>query len=204
MFQERMALDPFQTKSSSPHYFALLQEDIKWEKCRERFALQFTGETNSFLYCHEVNPDNIASFIYKTEEIIGVNHCTYNKTNSDYIININPTNFWKECYVRRSFFTALVRASEKYNGNNYEESIFSNDFFRQTKRATMRFLFGFTKYIGRMPNVNNESTLLREGWVEMFKSVDDEYLRTYFISDHAKPSPLGIPSKFDVVAPLWT
>ena len=131
----------------------------------------------------------------KTEQIISgfssnCSQSTFEETNLNYAIWINPSNFWKNCQIRMSLFSILLRCGSLYNPeeDNYEEALFSQDYSKRTKPAVMRFLFGFTNFNGEQQN---------QGWVRTFENKKILELRNSLISDKKEFLFLGKNS-------LWT
>lgn len=172
--------------------FALDDKELLWVKCREQFANYFTSRVLGFYFSHKHDcADNVAQFISKTEEIIGIKDCaTYAKTNRNWVLWIEPNAFWTSCAMRRSLFTILLRCGLNYKSNedNYEESLYSEGYIKETKEAVMRFLFGFTKY------VPDNSLNVPRGWVSAFKNADRDLVRRQLLSSENEQSTIGINS----------
>lgn len=157
--------------------FALDVSPLKFETCRERFARNFDENTIGFFLKHPSDKGyNVACFLRKTECVLQqTEFSSFSETNRDTILWIEPCAFWKECQMRRSLLTILVRAGMVYDfkNDNYEEALFKQEYASPTRLAIQRFLFGFTKYNG--PLDNNTSTLERRGWKTVFqgKSISD-------------------------------
>lgn len=154
--------------------FALDEEPLKFENCRERFAVSFTPYTSAIFFKHSpLRSSNVASFIIKTEEILELQtKSEFALTNRNFILWISPSSFWKKCYVRRSLFTILLRAGDNYDSDldNYEEALFHNDYVFSTKSAVLRFLFGFTEYTG--PDIIPTGSVQTRGWRAIFQNKD--------------------------------
>lgn len=178
-----------------PGYFAIPGAGcIKWENCRERFNNNiFTSDLLGFFFSHEIGEcENIAAFIDKTEDILGVPKSSFSKVNRPYALWVSPSDFWKKCEVKRSLFTILLRAGRKYSLSidNYEDALFSHEYISLTKNATKRFLFGFTEYVPASYNP--------KGWVSIFSGKKVEEVKKRLVS------PEG--NNFFMVdsAALWT
>jgi hypothetical protein len=161
----------------------------KWDHCREQFAAVFTESTPGFFYSvHGGKEEDVASFLTKCEEIIGLisrgyRNSSFSKTNKDGILWVDPTGFWLNCRMKRSFLTMVLRCGLNYDKNkdNFDEALFSDKYkenlwARDTRQATMRFLFGFTRWTDMSPPPTI-STVDKHGWHEEFKSLDNLTIR---------------------------
>ncbi len=196
MFGETKEFNPLYSKPNTGEY-AIDSDDIKWERCRERLAISFDQDTKGLYLCYpEGKFEDIATFVNKIENTLFLaEQSVFSKTTILNIMWIKIAPFWKDCYMKRSFFTMLPRAGFDYSTieNNYEQALFKYPFLRDTKRAVMRFLFGFTKYVGTIPNINPQTTLLREGWVHYFQNKDDAYIRSQLLfPNEKKASPVAV------------
>lgn len=160
-----------------------LESPFRFETCRERFAKSWDENTRGWYFKHEENKGlNVASFLNKTEKILDLKEFSvFAKTNRKTILWIEPSDFWKECRMKRSLLTILVRAGILYeiNTDNYEEALFQQTYLAHTKNAVLRFLFGFTKYIG--PDIDSGTTLESKGWKTIFDGKDCEYVKRNLI-----------------------
>ncbi len=155
-----------------------LTSPLTWYKCREQFAKFFDESIEGFFFSHEKGrSENIAAFISKTEDILEVSHPSitrseFSQTNRWYAMWIKPSNFWKECGLRRSLFTILLRSGFEYNpgDDNYEAALISCPYARDTQLAVRRFLFGHTSF-----NMNGENW--SPGWRDFFIGKDIEEVR---------------------------
>lgn len=167
----QFALEP------EPSQFASLH----WDHCREQFLGKFKKDTPGFYFSHKQNCRvNIAGFILKFEEIIRaenaeVSPTIFCETERDTAMWIEPNSFWRNCIMKKSLFTLLLRCASNYDveKDNFDDAIFGcnykeNKYARETKSAIMRFLFGFTKFAGTLtksvPTISGNSTLIRHGW----------------------------------------
>lgn len=184
-----------------PGHFALdvgFPKTPYWYHCRETFAAQFTKETLGFFY--SVRPkQQIAAFLNKFEDIIAQPLSQIFPTNKPTILWIEPAMFWRECPMRRSLLTALLRCALNYEGNNFDEAIFSsfyneNRWLRDTKPATMRFLYGFTYWTG--PHKENSNFMTQKyGWHEEFRFLNGWEIKKRLISPEQKETSLiGVES----------
>lgn len=158
--------------------FGIDEEPYRFETCRERFGRQWDENTKGFYLTHPVNKGySVATFLKKTEIILKLTEFSeYALTNRDNILWIEPSKFWMSCRMRRSLLTILVRAGMVYEPkeDNYEEALFTERWAKPTKRAVMRFLYGFTKYIG--PTIENQNIETR-GWKYVFDNHDEQFVK---------------------------
>lgn len=159
--------------------FSIKANPLDWMYCRERFDTFFTCNTKQFFFScdSKTNPKPIAQFIWKTEEILGQNKRTeFCKTNRNYCLAIHPSDFWRQCPMRRSLLTILLRCGIKYipGENNYEDALFSQRYLKDTENAIRRFMFGFTKLW--------ETNKVSYTWVASFKNVDIDVCRKRLLS----------------------
>ena len=171
--------------------FALDLSPLKFEACRERFACKFLESTKGFYFKHaEGNGENIASFILKTEKIVRARkHSKFSLTNHDSILWYEPARFWRCCRCRRSLLTIFLRAGMMYkmDSDNYEEALFGQAYVKPTKKAVMRFLFGFTKYVG--PELGGSANLETKGWKTIFSNRSDLEVKSYLVSPRSESRP---------------
>ena len=104
-------------------------------------------------FSHEPDYEyKICAFIEKTEEILiraalqNLNKSKFFKTNLNFALWVEPSNFWMKCPMKRSLFTLLLRCGQFYNYNNYEQALYSEEYSKSTKKALQRFLYGFTEF----------------------------------------------------------
>lgn len=163
---------------------ALDKPPLKFEKCRELFASKFFLSTKGFYFKHKGGGSkNVATFISKTESVLKIRKPSkFSETNRNSILWFEPCYFWRSCRMRRSLLTILLRAGIQYDTerDNYEEALFSEPYIIPTKKAVMRFMFGFTKYVG--PHFNTVSMLDTKGWRSVFSKLKEEEIRCYLVS----------------------
>lgn len=160
-------------------------KDVYWDHCREQFAAKFNDKTPGFYFCHLASKSqDIANFLTKFETIIGnVELSTYCHTNKKTVIWISPNKLWTGCSINRSLMTIVVRCGLNYDSekDNFDDALFGNykenTYLKETRSATLRFLFGFTKFSGIINPVHSSSTVVKHGWREEFKSLDDISVR---------------------------
>ena len=148
-----------------------------YETCRERFGSQWHSDTKGFFFKHPKDKGSaVAIFLRKTEIILKQKiYSDFAKTNRDTVLWIEPSDFWKSCRMRRSLFTILIRAGMSYDPDidNYEKALFGYKWAKATKSGVMRFLYGFTKYVG--PTIDDQNgSLETRGWKFVFESRSKE------------------------------
>jgi hypothetical protein len=170
-----------------------------WYCCRENFNAEFTSEIKGFFYSiHPQLFQHVSGFINKIEQILEIPFSFFEATNKSTVLWFEPNEFWRSCFMRRSLLTALLRCSLNYNGENFDDTLFSihfneNRWIRETKAATMRFLYGFTHWTGSVPNY----TTVRYGWHEEFRFLNTWELRKRLIN------PLSQEKSLIGVESLW-
>ena len=152
-------------------------DPLAWEGCRERFSatMKKPGFKSFYIVHDEGASKNVASFIHKTEVLLGLSEMTtFNKTSCSAILRINMSDFWTT-YVKRSLFTILARLGNGYNveKDNYESLMFAPSKqpahgYNSTVPAVKRFLYGFTTYDAPDPEYSTGTTLETTGWCKLF------------------------------------
>ena len=172
--------------------FAFDTEPLVFETCREKFGKLWNKDIKGFYMRHQKNEGvNVASFILKTEEVLGRKRFTrFAETNRD-ILWIEPSIFWRCCRMRRSLFTILVRCGRHYYlpHIDYEDALFSEPYTTLTRNAVMRFLFGYTKYVG--PSLETSNSIEYLGWKSFFNGKSNDYLRRVLIWPGKNPHKLS-------------
>lgn len=169
-----------------------------WDHCREQFAAKFNETVKGFFYSVRSSEwivgggqaEDVASFLLKCEEIIGIGemqepypYSSFSKTTKEAILWVEPSSFWLGCEMKRSILTAFLRCALNYNRSkkNFDEAMFSESFsenkwVKETKSATLRFLFGFTRWT-EVPKERTPYTTNKHGWHEEFKALDNVNVR---------------------------
>jgi hypothetical protein len=174
-------------------------QPIFWYYCREKFLVKFDEKTQGFFFSHDVDKGkNIANFISKFESILKLTQLnkpyttsTFSLTDHENVLWINVSSFWSDCLFKRSLFTALLRSGSNYDlsTDNFDEALFSptfkddekvNLYMRQTKNAVLRFMFGFTKYVGVYPSTT-ATEIIRHGWKDEFMNISVSKVRNKLI-----------------------
>jgi hypothetical protein len=181
-----------------------VESPIVFEKCRERFAVTFTEDLPGFYFLHQPNrSEAVASFVLKTEDILEIDKSAFAKTNRNRITWVEPAVFWKCCSMRRSLLTCLLRAGTVYDRkrDNYEEALYSEPYLGRTKKAVMRFLFGFTHYIGvPVGPYYPGSTLIVKGWLSVFEFRNEDFVKEALV---LPPGKTAYQPSTDIGQALW-
>lgn len=181
-----------------------VESPLVFEKCRERFAVTFSEDLPGFYFLHRSGrSESIASFVRKTELILESDTSSFALTNRDRITWVEPSMFWKVCAMRRSLLTCLLRAGTIYDlkRDNYEEALYAEPYLGRTKRAVMRFLFGFTRYVGvPVESTCEGSSVIIKGWLSIFEFKDDEFICDNLICPENKKT---VKLRNDLGAALW-
>jgi hypothetical protein len=179
--------------------FAIDAEPVRFEHCRERFAADFRAETRGLFFKHPpAAGPGVAAFLAKTEAVLDLaDRSTYACTNWPTITWVGPTRFWMACELRRSLLTILLRAGMLFepDRDNYEEALFRADYVRPTKAAVMRFLFGFTEYVG--PPIVQPSPIHVRGWRAVFDGQSVEAVKRMLVRPGGRGGGPGLE------AALW-
>jgi len=165
---------------------------VHWDHCREQFASKFDETINGFYFSHpEYKSHNCAEFLTKFENVVGIYDSeipficsSFAKTSKSKITWVEPSNFWIEHPIKRSLLTIILRCGINYDidKDNFEDTLFSeeykeNVYLRDSKSATMRFMFGFTEYCGELPTIGAYTTVIKHGWREEFSRMNDDMIR---------------------------
>lgn len=178
--------------------FAIDDAPLIFDHCRERFGKKFNELTAGFFFKHSADKgQDIAGFLIKTEIILKQNDFSkFSKTNRNTILWVQPSGFWKSCRMKRSLFTIMLRAGVFYDlqQDNYEGALFAENYISVTRTAVMRFLYGFTDYVGPLAN-DHQSSLETMGWKATFDKIDDNLVKRYLISPNNKPLKTELSSQ---------
>jgi hypothetical protein len=143
----------------------------QWVYCRDAFQQQTAQGMVEMLFCHKRGMgENVAMFIFRIEEMLKHKNLTLcGPTNIERFMWIRPAKFWIKQPIRRSLFTALLRAGQKYkpDENNFEEALFSDKYLKTSKPAVRRFLAGYTWYTGEVTG----------GWDLAFRGLKEEGIK---------------------------
>ena len=120
-----------------------------WYGCRESFQNVFKKDMETFAFSHKpkVSKD-VATFISAFEDKLKLkkNRTTFNLTDKENVILVNPSKWWRKYLIRRSLFTILLRAAQNYSikKDNFEEALVSDPYAKATKAAIDLFLKRYT------------------------------------------------------------
>jgi hypothetical protein len=195
-----------------PGAYAVDGKKISWIKCREQFAAKFSPGVDGIYFVHKKGKgESVAAFVLQAEKVLGV-HCKkrsiFSETNKDGVIWVSVSCFWKECELRRSLFTILLRAGMNYSieKNNFSKTLFSNSYVKQTEVAIKRFFFGFVNFRRQMvttyyPGSHRlpPSQIVRKGWVNTFKDAGVKDVKQILV----KPAKKNPEDNFLAVGTLW-
>jgi len=119
--------------------------------CREvfwRFRNQY-GRQYAF-GCRNDEVEAMAKFIWTWEKRLKlpsyttIHRCVRGHGNNPVdCILVRPAAFWERTPIRRSFFTAMLRAARRFYGSNYIRPFMSQKILVQTEYAVKRFLSGY-------------------------------------------------------------
>lgn len=201
-----------QYNGTPPHgNFALeltdLTKPFHWDHCREQFAAKFVDAPGFYFSHPEHKGRDVANFLSKFEYIVGIQPVSsFAETNKDVVLWVNVSPFWIPCWTKRSLLTILLRCGMNYNSNNdnFDDALFGdykeNIYARETRSAILRFMFGFTKFVGQKPADVFQSSVVKHGWREEFQKLDDSVVRRRLVM------PDGFPKETSIVGleSLWT
>jgi hypothetical protein len=156
------------------------EKPLHWDHCREQFLGRFKEDVSGFYFSHKIDKSiDIAAFILKFENILSTeikdfHFSRFSRTERETVLWVEPSDFWKNCILKKSLLTLLLRCGANYEiiKDNFDNALFGieyseNKYVRDTKNAVVRFLFGFTKFSGKINQTiqsANTSTLIRHGW----------------------------------------
>lgn len=136
-----------------------------WYHCREQFQGN-SARIKRLLFCHHSELGvgySVATFLYRIERMLKLGKTEFGfsmcgPTKHVKVMWIEPSKWWLCKPMRRSFFTAILRAGQKYNIqiNNFESALWSNRYLRQSQYAVKRFLKGYTEYTGNEVGWNRQ------------------------------------------------
>lgn len=132
-----------------------------WFDCREvwHYEMRYCP---LFFYSHKNGKSgSIMEFIKKIEDKLGVPKSHIGPTQRKTICWIEPSQWWINRAMRRSFYTILLRVGQEYKPekDNFEEALFSHIYTQSTRFAVERFLDGYTKYTGKVTGWYNQFCL---------------------------------------------
>ena len=81
-----------------------------WDTCREQFAKKFLEHSFGFFLSTNENTIAVPVFISSCENLLQLNKKTiFFETDMKNVIFLRPSQFWMDCYMKRSLFTLLCR-----------------------------------------------------------------------------------------------
>jgi hypothetical protein len=173
-------------------------KNIHWDYCREQFAAKFNEFTSGFYFSHPKGKSyDVVNFFHKFETIVGISEMsTYAKTDKESILWVVPSEFWKDCQMKRSLMTIIIRCGINYDSSkdNFDDALFGDYkesvYVKETRSAILRFMFGFTKFTGMLAPPT--STVIKHGWREEFQKLDDSVIRRRLILPEGNSKELNV------------
>lgn len=144
-----------------------------WTHCRDLFQDVSNKRliTHGMWFCHgNTKVENLCKFIEIIEEKLELDEKTiFRKTTLKNVVWLQPSSFWINDIVRKSFFTLALRCGTHYKGtkNNFINAMYQHyKISKKTKLAIEHFLNGNTWYTQTRPTAN------RIGWYCLFTDFD--------------------------------
>jgi hypothetical protein len=166
-------------KKPTPGQFSLDKDELDWDACRETFAKKLTALEKGFYFsCGHEQEKNVIAFIEKAEDVLAnaalqkIVRSKFFKTNLNFAIWIEPSEFWMECPVKRSLFTLLLRCGLSYDMIDFEKALFQNQYSVVTKKALQRFFYGFTNFISKEEIFEG----IGKGWASYFANKNTQII----------------------------
>jgi hypothetical protein len=146
-----------------------LRKILVWGTCRDVFQ-KTPNETllKGFCFSHRRGQQtgssyNATTFLAKIEDKLGIHKSIYRLTTHDNITWVDPSKWWFSSWIRKSFYSMMIRSAFHYNSynDNFEEALHAHLFTSKTPTAVKKFLNGYTHY---------EYTPINEcdGWWQQF------------------------------------
>ena len=144
--------------SHEPGWFGLADiEDRIWfcehfYSCREEFHDDNKTKRRWIFTHYPKRSLDVIVFMERVESKLKVYpRSKFGTTQRNNIIWMVVSPWWFTSQLKRSLFTALLRASQKYRikKDNFEAALFSVSYLKDTKYAVNRFFKGYTRYLGR-------------------------------------------------------
>lgn len=181
---------------------------VHWDHCREQFASKFNEITPGFFFSHPPGKSlDVGEFVAKFESITGFKQpSTFSETNKDNILWTEPSRTWLDCQMKRSLLTIILRCGMNYvvDEDNFDDALFGDHkesvYVKETRSATLRFMFGFTRFTGNIAAITSSTSVVKHGWREEFKPLDDSTIRRRLVlpeGETREASIIGVES-------LWT
>lgn len=152
---------------------------VKWFSCREEFASSFFKHDQKTLFFNSGKSiETIAEFIQRFEELVEagrknpINRTSFQRVESQpNVVYVNPGPFWLRQPMRTSLFTILLRCASygyEQNGDFFASLFLNYDLARECKNSILRFLDGYTWYVGDENGTVN-------GWYSVFGNIDHNH-----------------------------
>jgi uncharacterized C2H2 Zn-finger protein len=156
--------------------------EVQWTHCRDIFqdiSDYSIEEKGMWFCCRPENIENVCVFIDRVEKKINIkNRSVFKRTPYPNVLWIQPSLFWINDYIRRSFFTLCLRCGMQYrrSKDNFDHAMYEHyEISKQTKPAIKRFLSGYTFYTYEDPDK------ITHGWKYLFKGVSGIKLKKLLI-----------------------
>lgn len=137
--------------------FAVVDNDktYHWSTCREFFHPYTARLPEGIVFVCGERKDNVAAFLNKVEQRLEIperRQSQFAYTNRNRILWIYPSRWWLQYSIRRSLFTALLRAGVRYHleKDDFDEALYGSQYLRDTQYAVKRFMGGYTKCTSRI------------------------------------------------------
>jgi hypothetical protein len=206
-----------------PGQFALDVEHPQaphWDHCREQFAPKWDANVTGFYFSiQKGQSESVAGFICKAETVLNLENLktsfarsAFSKTDRETVMWIEPSLFWRECEMRRSLFTILIRCGMIYDPDrdDFEQTLFGDPTFlcstddkphkaqeyaRETRLAVQRFFFGFTKFVKQ--DFTSMDYAYKTGWHTVFREKELATIRKMLVlpdGEESFPTLIGVDS----------
>lgn len=141
-------------------------------ECREEFHGDFY-KTTKMLYNVGVRANiiKVAKLVHQTEEALGLKTRTkVGITSVRNVVWLQVPRWWTYYYsLRRSFYTAMLRAALEYNGRKpLLWNLKRCEYLGRTSYATERFINGYTKVVTKGLDVTKDEASYEMSWFSTF------------------------------------
>jgi hypothetical protein len=161
-----------------------------WQTCREVMQLFFRTHHPGIWFSfppEELN--DVVHFMSWVELTLAIPYRSeIYRSNHDDIVYIGVSDWWRSCEMRKNAFTMFLRCARSYatltgSDKNYKNALLSYPYSRNTMPAIERFLLGFTRYTGAIPQkVSPSSGHINQGWNATFNGKDMDFARSLLVS----------------------
>lgn len=130
--------------------------------CRDQFQNHNKNLDRFFFVCKKGTAKNVAAFIncIEKEKMGHTKLSEFGPTDNDRVMWVAPAKFWQTQDLRRSLFSALLRAGINYDGGDITKALESVNYLKSTLPAVEKFIAGNTWYTGSVIG----------GWHDTFRS----------------------------------